>query len=128
MIIHICGQAWYLEQILREARSHPHVDGIVMWAARKPQGCYRMCLTDNNFRNLPTGDVVDKLLSEWGWKDMVSGTTDADGFIETSLFHGDYEVIINHPSVKNNSGFARTLNVTPTNASTETPLLLQVSA
>lgn len=121
-------QAWYLEQILREARSHPHVNGIVMWAAWKPQGCYRMCLTDNNFRNLPTGDVVDKLLRAWGRKGLVSGTTDADGFIETSLFHGDYEVKISHPSVKNNSGFARTLNVTPTNATTKTPLLLQVSA
>ncbi|KAK4284473.1 hypothetical protein QN277_001301 [Acacia crassicarpa] len=58
-------QAEYLEEILREAYSHPSVEGIVMWTAWRPEGCYRMCLTDNNFNNLPTGDVVDKLLQEW---------------------------------------------------------------
>ncbi|KAK7852921.1 hypothetical protein CFP56_037427 [Quercus suber] len=30
-----------------------------------PNGCYQMCLTDNNFQNLAAGDVVDKLLKEW---------------------------------------------------------------
>ncbi|KAF7811084.1 endo-1,4-beta-xylanase A-like [Senna tora] len=58
------NQALYLEDILREATSHPNVKGIIIWAAWKPEGCYRMCLTDNNFKNLPTGDVVDKVLNE----------------------------------------------------------------
>lgn len=83
-------QAKYLEQILREGHSHPKVNGIVMWSAWSPQGCYRMCLTDNNFRNLATGEVVDKLLHEWGGR--VEGKTDVNGFFEVSLFHGDYEV------------------------------------
>ncbi|PON90535.1 Glycoside hydrolase [Trema orientale] len=122
------NQAWYLEQILREARSHPHVNGIVLWAAWRPEGCYRMCLTDNNFRNLPTGDVVDKLLHEWGWKQGTTsfGATNANGVFETTLFHGDYHVQVGHPKLgKNCSGLVRTtLNVGPTS----TPVfLLRVS-
>jgi hypothetical protein len=93
-------QAGYFEQVLREAHSHPAIRGIVLWTAWSPQGCYRMCLTDNNFKNLPTGDVVDKLLNEWG-KTTVSGTTDENGFLETSLFHGDYEMETSHPMKKN---------------------------
>ncbi|RXH87481.1 hypothetical protein DVH24_034381 [Malus domestica] len=92
--------ASYLEQILREVHSHPKIQGIVIWAAWKPSGCYRMCLTDNNFKNLPTGDVVDKLTSEFGLTSgLASGTTNANGFFEASLFHGDYEVKITHPLV-----------------------------
>ncbi|KAF4382329.1 hypothetical protein G4B88_011281 [Cannabis sativa] len=99
------NQAWYLEEILREARSHPHVNGIVLWTAWRPQGCYRMCLTDNNFNNLPTGDVVDKLMREWGrYKETTSfGTTDAHGFFETSLFHGYYHLNV-HTKHSHNLG------------------------
>lgn len=108
-------QALYLEQILRETRSHPGVNGIVMWAAWRAEGCYRMCLTDNNFNNLKTGDVVDKLLHEWGWEGFIAGTTDANGFFETSLFHGDYHVKIKHPDVKNSSlDQILIINVSPT--------------
>ncbi|GMN48706.1 hypothetical protein TIFTF001_017874 [Ficus carica] len=57
--------AVYLEQVLREGFSHPYANGIMLWTALHPNGCYRMCLTDNNFQNLPAGDVVDKLLKEW---------------------------------------------------------------
>ncbi|TXG64104.1 hypothetical protein EZV62_011098 [Acer yangbiense] len=87
------SQAKYLEQVLREAHSHPKVKGIVIWSAWSAGGCYKMCLTDNNFKNLPTGDVVDKLLKEWGSKAAAAaGTTDANGFFKASLFHGDYQV------------------------------------
>ncbi|KAL9244741.1 hypothetical protein vseg_018478 [Gypsophila vaccaria] len=86
------NQAKYLDQILREAHSHPGVKGIVIWSAWSPQGCYRMCLTDNNFRNLDTGDVVDKVLSDWGHGHSISGTTDGLGFVNVSLFHGVYNV------------------------------------
>ncbi|KAJ7967579.1 endo-1,4-beta-xylanase-like [Quillaja saponaria] len=120
------NQAQYLEQILREAHSHPKIQGIVIWAAWKPQGCYRMCLTDNNFKNLPTGDVVDKLLHEWGLKTLVSGTTDVNGHFEASLFHGDYEVKITHPTLVNPTS-AQRFEVPPTNESKKTRLLLQVS-
>lgn len=57
-----------------------------------------MCLTDGNFKNLPTGDVVDKLLREWGGlRSQITGVTDADGFCEASLFYGDYDINISHP-------------------------------
>ncbi|XP_028548826.1 endo-1,4-beta-xylanase 5-like [Dendrobium catenatum] len=85
------NQAQYLESILREAFSHPAVKGIVIWAGWHPQGCNRMCLTDNNFRNLPTGDVVDKLIKGWR-SDTVVGTTDSNGIFEAQLFHGEHEV------------------------------------
>lgn len=66
------------------------------------QGCYRMCLTDNNFNNIPTGAVVDEILKEWTHRGL-GGTTDADGYFETSLFHGEYEVKMDHPAVANSS-------------------------
>ncbi|OMO73882.1 Glycoside hydrolase, family 10 [Corchorus capsularis] len=116
-------QAKYLEQIMLEAHSHPKVNGIVIWAAWKPQGCYRMCLTDENFRNLPTGDVVDRLLHQWGSKAALIGSTDSDGYFEASLFHGDYEVNITHPSSLADHSFT----VVSINESQQFPLILQVS-
>ncbi|PSS29266.1 Anti-sigma-I factor RsgI6 like [Actinidia chinensis var. chinensis] len=104
------NQAVYLEQVLREAHAHPSVKGIVMWTAWRPQGCYRMCLTDNNFKNLPTGDVVDKLLKEWG-QSTLSGTTDSNGQFQARLFHGDYRVTISHPSMPDSSVVARNFEV-----------------
>ncbi|KAI3958914.1 hypothetical protein MKX01_023590 [Papaver californicum] len=89
-------QAQYLEQIPREAHAHPAVQGILMWAARGPSGCWRMCLTDGNFHNLPTGDVVDKLLNEWKPKSS-KGKVDVNGDFKTSLFHGDYDVTTSNP-------------------------------
>ncbi|CAI9104265.1 OLC1v1002901C1 [Oldenlandia corymbosa var. corymbosa] len=90
------NQSIYLDQIMREVHSHPDVNAIVLWTAWSPSGCYQMCLTDNNFKNLPTGDVVDKFLGEWKMLDGLTGTTDANGYFETSLHHGDYQVQINH--------------------------------
>ncbi|KAI8532651.1 hypothetical protein RHMOL_Rhmol11G0230000 [Rhododendron molle] len=55
-----------------------------------------MCLTDNNFKNLPTGDVVDKLIREWSHHSGFSGTTDSKGRFKTRLFHGDYKVTVTH--------------------------------
>ncbi|MCD7451141.1 hypothetical protein HAX54_009766 [Datura stramonium] len=76
----------YLEEIIREGSCTSGVKGIMMWAPWSPKGCYRMCLTDNNFKNFPTGDVVDKILKEWSHQGF-SGTTDENGFFETSLFY-----------------------------------------
>uniref|UniRef100_A0A453IQD5 GH10 domain-containing protein n=1 Tax=Aegilops tauschii subsp. strangulata TaxID=200361 RepID=A0A453IQD5_AEGTS len=70
-------QAYHLEQVLREVYSHPAVHGIVLWTAWHPQGCYVMCLTDDNFNNLPVGDTVDKLIAEWKTSSHV-GVADAD--------------------------------------------------
>ncbi|KAK6945985.1 Glycoside hydrolase family 10 domain, partial [Dillenia turbinata] len=109
------NQANYLEQILREGYSHPAVKGIVMWAGRDAQGCYRMCLTDENFKNLPTGDVVDKLLREWVKRGFV-GETDDNGVLEISLSHGDYEATIDHPDLLN-SLLLKSFKVVPAESS-----------
>ncbi|KAB1208368.1 Endo-1,4-beta-xylanase [Morella rubra] len=118
-------QAQYLEQILRELHAHPRVNGIMLWSAWAPGGCYRMCLTDNNFNNLATGNVVDKLMQEWGFTASV-GTTDADGFFETSLSHGDYTVKIGRHNVTTSS--AQSFVVSTADTSEQTTLVLQVSA
>ncbi|EOA18252.1 hypothetical protein CARUB_v10006745mg, partial [Capsella rubella] len=102
---------WYFEQVLREGHSHPKVQGIVMWTGYSPAGCYRMCLTDGNFKNLPTGDVVDKLLREWGgFRSQTTGVADADGFFEASLFHGDYDLSISHPFTDSKVSYNFTLS------------------
>ncbi|KAL5224635.1 hypothetical protein ABZP36_011274 [Zizania latifolia] len=102
------NQAQYLEQVLREGYGHPAVDGMVMWAAWHARGCYVMCLTDNNFQNLPVGDVVDKLIVEWRTH-PVAATVDADGVAELNLVHGEYNITVTHPWLR--SPAVRTLRV-----------------
>ncbi|XP_058772211.1 endo-1,4-beta-xylanase 5-like [Vicia villosa] len=119
------NQAGYYEQVLREAHSHPKVNGIVTWTGWNPQGCYKMCLVDNNFKNLPGGDVVDKLLREWGNRKLTL-TTDQNGLFETSLFHGDYELEITHPTKKNYS-LTHKVQVHSNDESKATRQLIQLS-
>ncbi|KAG6397610.1 hypothetical protein SASPL_143780 [Salvia splendens] len=88
------NQASYLEQLLREIHSRSSVQGIMLWSAWGPQGCYRMCLTDNNFRNLATGNVVDNFRYTLRRVADSVGTMDSDGFFEAELFHGKYQVNI----------------------------------
>ncbi|RWW42009.1 hypothetical protein BHE74_00052470 [Ensete ventricosum] len=83
--------------------------GIVIWGAWHPQGCWRMCLTDNNFKNLPAGDVVDNLISELRTHN-VAATTDADGLHRAELFHGEYKITINHPSSNSSSVLSLTVD------------------
>ncbi|XP_050366316.1 endo-1,4-beta-xylanase 5-like [Argentina anserina] len=112
------NQPLYLEQLLRELHSHPQIQGIIMWAGRGPQGCYQMCLTDENFNNLPTGDVVDKLLREWGyWATSESFRTDSNGYFVASLPHGDYDVKISSNSSDVDSSRLHKLNVISTTRS-----------
>ncbi|KAF7055074.1 hypothetical protein CFC21_062648 [Triticum aestivum] len=92
------SQAQHLEEVLREAYAHPAVQGVILWSAWRPQGCYVMCLTDNNFRNLPQGDVVDRLLAEWRTAAQ-TGTTDEQGYFQAEVAHGDYKVTVSHPSL-----------------------------
>ena len=54
-----------------------------------------MCLTDNNFHNLPAGDVVDKLLREWR-TGVLRGKTDAHGSYTFDGFLGEYKVHVKH--------------------------------
>ncbi|XP_057965071.1 endo-1,4-beta-xylanase 5 [Malania oleifera] len=98
-------QAIYLEQVLREGFSHPSVNGIMLWTAFHPNGCYQMCLTDENFRNLPVGDVVDKLLKEWQTGE-VEGQTDEHGSYSFLGFLGEYRVTVTYGNKTANSTFS----------------------
>ncbi|XP_062209158.1 endo-1,4-beta-xylanase 5-like [Phragmites australis] len=102
------SQAEHLEEVLREAYAHPAVQGIVLWSAWQPEGCYVMCLTDNEFNNLPQGDVVDRLIAEWRATPR-AGATDAQGYFEAELVHGEYKVTVSHPSL--NSSVSRSIKV-----------------
>ncbi|KAJ4771601.1 hypothetical protein LUZ62_055858 [Rhynchospora pubera] len=88
-------QAQYLEEVLREAYSHPSVSGIMLWTAMHQNGCYQMCLTDWNMRNLPTGDTVDMLLQEWV-TNQLTGATDIHGSYSFLGFLGEYKVTVNY--------------------------------
>ncbi|KAF8405394.1 hypothetical protein HHK36_010299 [Tetracentron sinense] len=98
-------QAIYLEDVMREGFSHSSVNGIMLWTALHPSGCYQMCLTDNNFNNLPAGDVVDKLLQEWqtGKKE---GKTDEHGSYSFSGFLGEYKMHVTYGNKSTNSTFS----------------------
>ncbi|WOL05936.1 hypothetical protein Cni_G14667 [Canna indica] len=100
-------QAKYLEEVLREGFSYPSVSGIMLWTALHSNGCYQMCLTDQEFKNLPAGDVVDKLLQEWRTNE--GGLTDEHGQYSFSGFLGEYKVKV---------------TVVDENKSTETTLFL----
>nr|AAM08566.1 Putative 1,4-beta-xylanase [Oryza sativa Japonica Group]AAM10753.1 Hypothetical protein [Oryza sativa Japonica Group] len=96
------NQVKFLEQVLREGYAHPSVNGMIMWAAWHAKGCYVMCLTDNSFKNLPVGTLVDKLIAEWKTH-KTAATTGADGAVELDLPHGDYNLTVSHPSLGTNA-------------------------
>nr|XP_027112044.1 endo-1,4-beta-xylanase 5-like [Coffea arabica] len=98
-------QGLYLEEVLREGFSHPSVKGIMMWTALHPYGCYQMCLTDNEFHNLPAGDVVDKLLREWQ-TGTLEGHTDGQGSFSFHGFLGEYKVTARYGDKSVNSSFS----------------------
>ncbi|KAL8556414.1 hypothetical protein ACS0TY_004019 [Phlomoides rotata] len=95
-------QARYLETVLRESFSHPSVNGIMLWTALHPSGCYQMCLTDDNFRNLPAGDTVDSLLKEWQ-TGVVKGETGDHGVFNFSGFLGEYKITVEYSNRRTNS-------------------------
>nr|KYP75279.1 Endo-1,4-beta-xylanase [Cajanus cajan] len=90
------NQAEFLEEVLREAYSHPGVEGIIMFSGPAQAGFNATTLADENFKNTPAGDVVDKLIQEWRTGSIVA-TADDRGFVDISLHHGDYEVTVTHP-------------------------------
>ena len=98
-------QAIYLEQVLREGFSHPSVNGIILWTALHPNGCYQMCLTDDKFHNLPAGDVVDQKLLEWTTGE-VKAKTDDHGTFSFLGFLGEYRVSIMYEGKTVNSSFS----------------------
>ncbi|KAJ6708008.1 GLYCOSYL HYDROLASE [Salix viminalis] len=95
-------QAIYLEQVLREGFSHPAVDGIMLWTALHPNGCYQMCLTDHNLQSLPAGDTVDKLLKEWETGEE-NGRTDDHGSYSFFGFLGEYKIRVQYGNRTANS-------------------------
>ncbi|KAL8161011.1 hypothetical protein V2J09_012500 [Rumex salicifolius] len=88
-------QAQILEQVLREGYAHPAVKGIVMWPNSPLKDECKMCFTDANFRSTPCGDVVDKLIKEWGSKNTEI-TVECDGSCSVSLAHGEYEGFVSY--------------------------------
>ncbi|XP_010246857.1 PREDICTED: uncharacterized protein LOC104590040 isoform X2 [Nelumbo nucifera] len=98
-------QAIYLEQVLREGFSHPSVNGIMLWTALHPNGCYQMCLTDNDLNNLPAGDVVDKLLQEWQTGE-IKGQTNEQGSYSFYGFLGEYKLYVQYEDKFINSTFS----------------------
>uniref|UniRef100_K4D1C6 GH10 domain-containing protein n=1 Tax=Solanum lycopersicum TaxID=4081 RepID=K4D1C6_SOLLC len=89
-------------QILREAFSHPSVNRIMLWSALGKGGCYRMCLTDYKFNNLPTGDLIDQLLLR-EWKTGTQrGKTNEFGYYNFRGFLREYELRtkISHKNIK----------------------------
>ncbi|CAN1147156.1 Endo-1,4-beta-xylanase 5 [Linum perenne] len=86
-------QGLYLAQILREGYSHPAVHGIIIFAGPETAGFKPLILVDKHFRNTAAGDVVDDLLKEWK-TDTTVAAADGEGFVEASLFYGDYEMSV----------------------------------
>jgi hypothetical protein len=64
-----------------------------------------MCLTDDKFRNLPAGDVVDQKLLEWKTGE-VKATTDDHGSFSFFGFLGEYRVGIMYQGKTVNSSFS----------------------
>jgi len=90
-------QAEYFEEVLREAYSHLAVQGIIMFAGPAQAGFNSTMLADTNFQTTPTGQVVDNLILEWG-SGPYTAIADSRGIVDISLHHGDYDVIVTHPS------------------------------
>ncbi|CAA7025209.1 unnamed protein product [Microthlaspi erraticum] len=99
------NQGKYVEDILREAYSHPAVKGIIIFAGPEVSGFDKLTLADKDFNNTETGDVIDKLLNEWQQKSsevrniFMADDENEDG--EVSLLHGHYNVSVSHPLMKN---------------------------
>lgn len=82
---------------MREAFSHPGVEGIIVWAPWKPGiNCTSLCLMDDNFNNTTAGDVVDKLMAEWRTPDL-NGKSNSGGLYKYYGFLGDYTVMLFDP-------------------------------
>lgn len=90
------NQAEYLEQVLREGYSHPAVKGIIMFVGPANAGFNSTVLADEDFKNTPAGDVVDKLIDEWKFQ-TTEIKADGKGSIEIPLFHGDYNITVKDP-------------------------------
>ncbi|XP_039068611.1 endo-1,4-beta-xylanase 5-like isoform X2 [Hibiscus syriacus] len=114
------NQAQYLEDILREAYSHPAVEGIIIFGGPKVSGFDVMTLADSEFKPTRIGEVVDKLIKEWK-SGRTEIRTDSRGWSEVSLFHGDYKVNVYHPL----TGLSTTISLEVTKDMENTTVLVQ---
>ncbi|XP_010496773.1 PREDICTED: uncharacterized protein LOC104773807 [Camelina sativa] len=107
-------QVKYMEDILREAYSHPAVKGIIIYGGPEVSGFNKLTLADKDFKNTGTGDLIDKLLKEWkqGPAEIPiqnhEHNDEEEGRIiwfspEISLLHGHYTVTVTNPLMKNSS-------------------------
>ncbi|KAJ0233439.1 Endo-1,4-beta-xylanase 4 [Hirschfeldia incana] len=105
-------QVKYMEEILREAYSHPAVQGIILYAGPEMSGFDKLTLADKDFNNTEAGDLIDKLLQEWQQEPIEIPVTYHEhndeeqnriiGFSpEVSLLHGHYTVTVTNPWMKN---------------------------
>ena len=69
-----------------------------MFSGPAQAGFNATTLADENFKNTPAGDVVDKLIQEWGTGPNIA-TADGTGMVDISLHHGDYDVTVTHPLI-----------------------------
>ena len=101
-----------MEEVLREAYSHPAVQGIILYAGPEMSGFNKLTLADNDFNNTKAGDLIDKLLQEWQQEPAEIPVeyhehNDEEqsriiGFSpEVSLLHGHYTVTVTNLSMKN---------------------------
>lgn len=101
-----------MEEILREAYSHPAVKGIIIYAGPEMSGFNKLTLADKDFNNTEAGDLIDKLLQEWQQEPAEIPIQNhehndvEDGRIirfspEISLLHGHYTVTVTNPWMKN---------------------------
>ncbi|VVB10463.1 unnamed protein product [Arabis nemorensis] len=99
------NQEKYIEEILREAYSHPAVKGIIIFGGPEVSGFDKLTLADKDFKNTQTGDVIDKLLKEWQqysseiFKIFITDAENEEE--EILLLHGHYNVNVSHPWMKN---------------------------
>nr|AAC69373.1 1,4-beta-xylan endohydrolase [Arabidopsis thaliana] len=105
-------QVKYMEDILREAYSHPAVKAIILYGGPEVSGFDKLTLADKDFKNTQAGDLIDKLLQEWKQEPVEipiqhhEHNDEEGGRIigfspEISLLHGHYRVTVTNPSMKN---------------------------
>ncbi|CAO2831469.1 unnamed protein product [Amaranthus hypochondriacus] len=94
------NQAEYLEEVLREGYSHPSVEGIVIWPTSPFSTECKMCLVDvqQDFKKTKTGDIVDEFIAKLWSSRPLKFTTNEQGFSESILLIGDYDVNVRHPT------------------------------
>ena len=92
-----------------------------MFVGPATAGFNETTLADKNFKNTPSGDVVDGLIAEWKTGPLEIATDD-QGFIDVTLFHGDYEVTAEDKATNSSS----TLSLKISKASPQSNVQLQI--